>query len=250
MRFEKKVAIITGGSRGIGYSTAETFLREGAKVIITASSKENADKAANKLKEKYPDAVVEGISPNLSSFEDVKKEFDKIVAKYGCVDILVNNAGFSTKNNTIFQMTKFEDIDYVMNVNFTATMKLTQQVLKFMIRQKGGSIINVSSVSGIIGNAGQANYSAAKAGLLGFTKSLAKELACRSITVNAIAPGFIATQMTKELNETIVEQAKKLIPLKRFGEAEEIANMAIFLASDEAQYITGQVIKVDGGMVM
>ena len=119
-----------------------------------------------------------------------------------------------------------------------------------MLRQKSGSIISMSSVVGVSGNAGQANYSAAKAGLLGFTKSLAKELACRSITVNAIAPGFIATQMTQELSETIVEQAKKLIPLKRFGEAEEIANMAVFLASDEAQYITGQVIKVDGGMVM
>ena len=245
-RLENKIALVTGAGRGIGQAIAERFAKEGAIVLCVSRTAANCQQVAEAIIQQGGSAVA--FPMDVANKQSIQTVSQQILEQYPNVDILVNNAGI-TRDKLFVRM---DDADWedVLFTNLFSAFYLCKQFVGPMTRKRWGRIINVSSVSGIIGNAGQANYSAAKAGLLGFTKSLAKELACRSITVNAIAPGFIATQMTQELNETIVEQAKKLIPLKRFGEAEEIANMAVFLASDEAQYITGQVIKVDGGMVM
>ena len=245
-RLENKIALVTGAGRGIGQAIAERFAQEGATVLCVSRTAANCQQVAEAIIQQGGSAVA--FPMDVANKQSIQTVSQQILEQYPTIDILVNNAGI-TRDKLFVRM---DDADWedVLFTNLFSAFYLCKQFVGPMTRKRWGRIINISSVSGIIGNAGQANYSAAKAGLLGFTKSLAKELACRSITVNAIAPGFIATQMTQELNETIVEQAKKLIPLKRFGEAEEIANMAIFLASDEAQYITGQVIKVDGGMVM
>ena len=248
MRLKDKVAIITGGSRGIGFATAERFLQEGAKVIITASSEENAKKSAARLKELYPDSVVDGISPNLSSLESVRKEFKKVTEKYGCVDILVNNAGI-TRDNLLMKMSE-EDFDAVISTNLKGVFNCIKHISRQMLKQKAGRIINISSVSGVLGNAGQANYCAAKAGVIGITKSAARELASRGITVNAVAPGFIATEMTDVLSDSVKAAATEQIPMKHFGSTQDIAETVAFLASDKAGYITGQVLSVDGGMAM
>ena len=245
-RLENKIALVTGAGRGIGQAIAERFAKEGATVLCVSRTTANCQQVAEAIIQQGGSAVA--FPMDVANKQSIQTVSQQILEQYPNIDILVNNAGIT--RDKLFVRMDDSDWEDVLFTNLFSAFYLCKQFVGPMTRKRWGRIINVSSVSGIIGNAGQANYSSAKAGLLGFTKSLAKELACRSITVNAIAPGFIATQMTQELNETIVEQAKKLIPLKRFGEAEEIANMAVFLASDEAQYITGQVIKVDGGMVM
>ncbi len=245
-KLENKIALVTGAGRGIGKAIAERFAKEGATVLCISRTASNCQQVAEAIIQQGGSAVA--FSMDVSHKQSIQTISKKILEQYPTIDILVNNAGIT--RDKLFVRMEDEDWENVLFTNLFSAFYLCKQFVGPMTKKRWGRIINISSVSGIIGNAGQTNYSAAKAGLLGFTKALAKELACRSITVNAIAPGFIATQMTQNLNETIIEQAKKLIPLKRFGEAEEIANMAIFLASDEAQYITGQVIKIDGGMVM
>ena len=248
MRLKDKVAIITGGSRGIGYATADKFLKEGATVILTASSQGSADKAVAQLKEKYPDATVAGISPNLSNLESVRNAFREAASKYGCIDILVNNAGI-TKDGLMMRMSEAQ-WDAVIAVNLKSAFNFIHACTPIMMRQKSGSIINMASVVGVHGNAGQCNYSASKAGMIGLAKSIAQELGSRGIRANAIAPGFIITDMTAKLSDEVKAEWAKKIPLRRGGTPEDVADVATFLASDMSSYVSGQVIQVDGGMNM
>lgn len=245
-RLDNKVALITGAGRGIGRSIAERFAQEGATVLCVSKTPENCQQVAQDIINQGGKS--EAFTMDVASKECIKEVSEKILEKYKNVDILVNNAGIT--RDKLFVRMDDDDWEQVLFTNLFSAFYLCKQFVRPMTLKRWGRIINISSVSGIMGNAGQANYSAAKAGLLGFTKTLAKELACRSITVNAIAPGFIATNMTDSLPENVVEQAQKIIPLKRFGDPVEVANTAVFLASDDSSYITGQVIKVDGGMVM
>lgn len=244
MRLKDKVAIITGGSRGIGYSTAETFLREGAKVIITASSKENADKAVAELKEKYPNADIYGISPNLASFTDVKKEFDEVIKKYGSVDILVNNAGVS--ESTPFTAYTEETFDKVIDLNVKGVFNATRAIVDNMIEKGRGVILNTSSMVSIYGQPAGVSYPASKFAVNGLTVSLARELGPKGIRVNAVAPGITETDMMKAVPKEVIEPMIAQIPLRRLGQPEDIANAFVFLASEEASYITGVVLSVDG----
>ena len=248
MRLKDKVAIITGGSRGIGYATADAFLREGAVVILTASSSQTAQKAVLQLKEKYPDSTVAGISPDLSNLKEVREEFKRVTSQYGCVDILVNNAGL-TRDNLFIRMSD-EDWQLVLDVNLSAGFKLAKAAVRGMMKRRFGRIIGIASVVGVTGNAGQANYSASKAGMIAMNKCLAQEVGSRGITVNSIAPGFIRTPMTDVLPEDVKAALLAKIPEGKLGEAQDIANVVAFLASDEAQYITGQTININGGMAM
>ena len=248
MRLKDKVAIITGGSRGIGFATADAFLREGAKVAVAASSEKNAEAAVEKLKAIHPDAEVVGISPNLGSFESVKEEFDKVEKQFGRIDILVNNAGI-TRDGLMMRMSE-QQWDMVINVNLKSAFNFIHACTPVMMRQKAGSIINMASVVGVHGNAGQANYAASKAGMIALAKSIAQELGSRGIRANAIAPGFILTDMTAALSEEVRAEWAKKIPLRRGGTPEDVANIATFLASDMSSYVSGQVIQVDGGMNM
>ncbi|PWX26507.1 beta-ketoacyl-ACP reductase [Clostridium perfringens] len=242
-----KVAIVTGGTRGIGRAIALKLADHGANIVINYR---NSDKEAEELK-----AILEGkgvkvltVKCDISNFEDSKNLMDKCKEVFGKIDILVNNAGI-TKDTLIMRM-KEEDFDNVIDVNLKGTFNCAKHASAIMLKQRFGKIINMTSVVGIAGNAGQVNYAASKAGVIGLTKSLAKELGNRGITVNAVAPGFINTDMTASLSEKVKEEASKNIPLKRLGDPEDVANLVGFLASDAANYITGQVINVDGGMVM
>ncbi len=242
-----KVAIVTGGTRGIGRAIALKLADHGANIVINYR---NSDKEAEELK-----AILEGkgvkvltVKCDISNFEDSKNLMDKCKEVFGKIDILVNNAGI-TKDTLIMRM-KEEDFDNVIDVNLKGTFNCAKHASAIMLKQRFGKIINMTSVVGIAGNAGQVNYAASKAGVIGLTKSLAKELGIRGITVNAVAPGFINTDMTASLSEKVKEEASKNIPLKRLGDPEDVANLVGFLASDAANYITGQVINVDGGMVM
>ena len=242
-----KVAIVTGGTRGIGRAIALKLADHEANIVINYR---NSDKEAEELK-----AILEGkgvkvltVKCDISNFEDSKNLMDKCKEVFGKIDILVNNAGI-TKDTLIMRM-KEEDFDNVIDVNLKGTFNCAKHASAIMLKQRFGKIINMTSVVGIAGNAGQVNYAASKAGVIGLTKSLAKELGSRGITVNAVAPGFINTDMTASLSEKVKEEASKNIPLKRLGDPEDVANLVGFLASDAANYITGQVINVDGGMVM
>ena len=244
-RFENKIVLVTGAGRGIGASIAKRFASEGAEVIVNYSGNdEAAQKTVDEITATGGQAQKYKCSVNDS--ESVKVMIDEIIKEFGRVDILVNNAGI-TKDGLMLRMTD-EDFDRVIDVNLKGTFNCTKYVSKYMLKQKSGKIINISSVVGLSGNAGQVNYSASKAGIIGITKSAAKELSSRGITVNAVAPGYVDTDMTKVLSDNIRNEILKNIPLQRMGNVEDISNCVAFLASEDASYITGQVISVDGGM--
>lgn len=244
-RFENKIVLVTGAGRGIGASIAKRFASEGAEVIVNYSGNdEAAQKTVDEITATGGQAQKYKCSVNDS--ESVKVMIDEIIKKFGRIDILVNNAGI-TKDGLMLRMTD-EDFDRVIDVNLKGTFNCTKYVSKYMLKQKSGKIINISSVVGLSGNAGQVNYSASKAGIIGITKSAAKELSSRGITVNAVAPGYVDTDMTKVLSDNIRNEILKNIPLQRMGNVEDISNCVVFLASEDASYITGQVISVDGGM--
>ena len=244
MRLKDKVAIITGGSRGIGFATADKFLEEGATVIITASSKETADKAVKKLQEKHPNSTIAGISPNLASLESVREAFIDATSKYGCVDILVNNAGVS--ESTPFTEYTEEMFDKVMDLNVKGVFNATKAASECMIARGSGVILSTSSMVSISGQPSGFAYPASKFAVNGLTVSLARELGPKGIRVNAVAPGITETDMMKAVPKEVIEPMIKQIPLRRLGQPEDIANAFVFLASEEASYITGVVLSVDG----
>lgn len=241
-----KNTIITGGSRGIGKAIVETFVKQGANVAFTYSSSSDAAKAIeNKLSTNI--VKVKSYKSDASNFEEAQLLAASVLKEFGSIDILINNAGI-TKDNLLMRMSE-EDFDRVIQVNLKSVFNMTKAVQRTMLKQRKGSIINMSSVIGVKGNAGQSNYAASKAGILGFTKSMAIELGSRNIRSNAIAPGFIVTEMTEELGEETIKRYFEAIPIKRGGTPEEIANACVFLGSDMSSYITGQVLNVDGGML-
>lgn len=247
MLLNGKVALVTGASRGIGRAIALTLAKEGAKVVVNYAG--NVE-AANEVKKAIEDAggEVVVIGADVSKSDEAEKIVNETVEKFGGIDILVNNAGI-TRDGLLARM-KDEDFDAVINTNLKGVFYTTRAAAKIMMKARKGRIVNMASVVGITGNAGQANYSAAKAGVIGFTKTVAKELAGRGVTVNAIAPGFIETDMTAVVPEKAKDAMLQNIPVKRAGKPEDVANAVLFLASDMASYITGQVLNVDGGMVM
>ncbi|QHV99279.1 3-oxoacyl-[acyl-carrier-protein] reductase [Spirosoma endbachense] len=241
-----KVALITGASRGIGRAMALKFAQEGATVAFTyLSSVEKGQALENELRAFGGEA--KGYRSDASDHKAAEELINQVVADFGKLDVLINNAGI-TKDGLLMRMSE-EQWDSVINVNLKSVFNLTKAAIKPMMKAKSGSIINLTSVVGIRGNAGQANYAASKAGIIGFTKSVALELGSRNIRSNAIAPGFIETEMTGEINEKAIEEWKQQIPMKRGGQPDEVADCAIFLASDLSRYITGQVLQVDGGML-
>ena len=242
-----KVALVTGGTRGIGREIAITLAKNGYDIALNYRNENDA------LKETISEIEAQNVKclavqGDVSNFDDTEKIAKEVFDNFGKIDVLVNNAGI-TKDNLILRMKK-EDFENVINTNLVGTFNMTKNVVPYMVKAKCGRIINISSVVGISGNAGQANYAASKAGIIGFTKSLAKELGSRNILVNAIAPGFIETDMTSVLKDEIKADILKTIPTKRMGKPEDVANVVKFLSSDDSSYITGQVIHVDGGMLM
>ena len=244
MRLKDKVAIITGGSRGIGYATADKFLAEGAKVILTASAQESADQAVAKLREKYPDSKIMGISPNLANYKEVEDAFVIATAQFGCVDVLVNNAGVSER--TPFMEYTEETFDKVMDLNVKGIFNSTRAASEAMTEQGSGVILNTSSMVSIYGQPSGVAYPTSKFAVNGMTLSLARELGPKGIRVNAVAPGITETDMMKAVPKEVIAPLVARIPLGRLGQPEDIANAFLFLASDEASYITGVVLSVDG----
>lgn len=243
---QDKVAIITGASRGIGSGIAKVFAANGANVAFTySSSSESALVLENELKSMG--ILAKGYQSNAADFKEANELIENILKDFGNIDILINNAGI-TKDNLLMRMSE-EDFDKVIEVNLKSVFNMTKAVQKIMLKNRKGSIINMSSVVGVKGNAGQANYAASKAGMIGFTKSIALELGSRNIRCNAIAPGFIETEMTAKLSEDVVQGWRDAIPLKRGGTPEDVANACLFFASDISAYVTGQVLNVDGGML-
>ncbi|WP_010240532.1 3-oxoacyl-[acyl-carrier-protein] reductase [Clostridium arbusti] len=242
-----KIALVTGGTRGLGRAIAEKLAEEKVKVVVTGTNEDRANQVANEISLAY-DVEALGLKHDVSSEESTKEVVKCIIDKFKRIDILVNNAGITSDG--IMMTMKKEKWDKVLNINLTGAFNCTKFVSKHMLKQKSGSIVNITSVVGITGNVGQANYSASKAGLIGFTKTVARELAERGITVNAIAPGCISTDMTSKLSDKISQEILSQIPMKTYGDSESVANAVLFLVSNMSQYITGQVINVDGGMVM
>ena len=242
-----KVALITGATRGIGKQIALTLAEEGFDIAINYRRENDELKNAKEEIEKTGRKCLT-VQGDVSNFEDTEKFVKEVIEEYGKIDVLVNNAGI-TRDGLLMRMKK-EDFDSVIDTNLAGTFNVTRNVISHMMKAKSGRIINVSSVVGVSGNAGQTNYSASKAGIIGFTKSLAKEVASRNILVNAVAPGFIETNMTDVLKDEQKENIAKTIPLKRMGTVKDVANVVKFLASEDSSYITGQVINIDGGMLM
>ncbi len=244
---ECRVALITGGSRGIGKQVALKFAKNGYNIVINYVS-DNTD--IKGLQEEFEKENVELllVKADVTKKEEIQNLVKTAIEKFGYIDVLVNNAGI-TRDGLLMRM-KEEDFDKVIEINLKGTFLVTKEVIPYMMKKREGSIINISSVVGLVGNAGQSNYAASKAGIIGFTKSVAKELASRNIRANCVAPGFIKTDMTDVLSEEVKENIHNQIPLKRMGTPEEVANLVYFLGSEESKYITGQVINVDGGMVM
>ncbi len=243
---EGKNAIITGGSRGIGKGIAQIFAKHGANVAFTYAS---SVQAANELENELSDMGIKakGYKSNAANFQECEELIKQVAEDFGQIDILINNAGI-TKDNLLMRMSE-QDFDQVIEVNLKSVFNMTKAVQRTMLKQRSGSIINMSSVVGVKGNAGQSNYAASKAGIIGFSKSMALELGSRNIRTNVIAPGFIETEMTEKLDEKTVEGWRESIPLKRGGTPEDIANACVFLGSDLSSYITGQVLQVNGGML-
>ena len=244
---ERKIVFVTGASRGIGKEVALKYAENGYDVIINyVSDKTDVEALEKEFKEKGADSLI--LKADVSNPEEVQNVVDKAIEKFGKIDVLVNNAGI-TRDNLLMRMSE-EEFDKVLEINLKGTFLVTKAVTKYMMKKRSGSIINLSSVVGVAGNAGQCNYSASKAGIIGFTKSVAKELASRNIRANAVAPGFIETDMTAVLSDSVKESIHNQIPLKRMGSAKEVAELIYFLGSEKSSYITGQVINIDGGMVM
>ena len=244
----KRTAVITGGSRGIGRAICEKFAKEGYNIVINCSSSvQKAEELQDELKEKYgTDSIV--VKANVQSNEEVKAMIDKTMESFGRVDVLVNNAGI-TRDGLLIRMSE-DDFDEVISANLKGVFNCIKNVSRIMIKQKYGRIVNMTSVAGMTGNVGQVNYSASKAGVIGLTKSVAKELGSKNITANCVAPGFIDTDMTKVVPEDVKDAWIKSIPVKRIGQGEDVANAVFFLASENSSYITGQTLPVDGGMTM
>lgn len=247
MNENAKVALITGATRGIGKQIALELASQGYDIALNYR-KQNEELEALKKEIESKNVKCLTVYGDVSNYEDVENFIKEIIKEFGKIDVLVNNAGI-TKDMLLMRMKK-EDFESVIDVNLIGTFNVTKNAIPYMMKARNGKIVNISSVVGISGNAGQTNYSASKAGIIGFTKSLAKEVASRNINVNAIAPGFIKTDMTDVLKDEVKEEISKTIPLKRMGEAKDVANLVKFLVSEESNYITGQVINVDGGMLM
>lgn len=243
MILDSKVALITGGASGIGAAIAQRFVKEGASVAVCDIDAKTGADTALKLGDK-----ARFYRLDIADEEEVRKTVEDIQNHYSKIDILINNAGIAN-DKLILRMTK-DDWEQVLDINLTGTFLVTKTVIRYMVKQRYGKIVNITSVIGIIGNPGQANYAASKAGIIGFTKSVAKELAARNITANAIAPGFIETKMTESIPEAVRQAYLKMIPAGRFGKTDDVANLALFLSSDQSSYITGQILCLSGGMVM
>ncbi len=242
-----RVAFITGATRGIGKQIAITLAKSGCNIAVNYRT-ENDDLKSIKQEIESNNVKFFAVQGDVSNYEDCERCVKEIIAEFGQIDILVNNAGI-TRDTLLIRMKK-EDFEQVINVNLIGTFNVTKNVIPYMLKARSGRIVNISSVVGISGNAGQTNYAASKAGIIGFTKSLAKEVASRGVLVNAVAPGFIQTQMTEVLKDEVKEEIAKTIPLKRMGTAQDVANVVNFLTSEDSSYVTGQVINVDGGMLM
>ncbi|MEO6054886.1 MAG: 3-oxoacyl-[acyl-carrier-protein] reductase [Chthoniobacterales bacterium] len=247
MSFSGKVAIVTGAGRGIGEGIAKRFANGGAKVAVVSRTEANSQRTTDAINAEHPDTA-KSYAVDVADFDAVQALGEQIIKDFGKVDILVNNAGV-TRDNLSMRMSP-EDWDVVLNTNLKGAFNFIRAVIRPMVKQRGGRIINITSVIGLIGNAGQANYAASKAGLIGLTKSIAREFASRNITTNAVAPGFIDTDMTAVLSDELKKAVLGQVPLARLGKVDDIAAAVAFLASEEAAYITGQTLAVDGGMVM